>query len=410
VDQRRLYRTIESFATGNVRNERDLLKHVLNQIVSSDKIHLQGGRVWQYEAVSRSYRLVYQTGVIERLDHGYRIPVTSYPTFLRVGKERSIIAKETDRYLKKKGITIYSVTGVGDRIPFGKTFLYQYLLAFNSESLDTELLSELNIISLAVSSLLSRMKMERRAKLLAKDIDRAREIQQSILPESSLQFHHYDVYGISIPDRIVGGDFFDYLFSEFDQDRLSIAVGDAASKGLKAAAQAMYVAGALRMGVTLALKIPSLMSRVNTLLQQTFSEEHFISMFYAEFLNDRKGLMLYANAGHNSPMLYRSKDRGVEFLEATGQILGPFPNERYRVENTYIHPDDVLVIYTDGITEARNSSGDQYGERRLAHRIEQLHGKSAEEICRGLLAHVEGFSKGVEDGDDKTIVVVKRIR
>jgi len=410
VDQRRLYRTIESFAWGNARNEKELLKHVLKQIVRSDKINLQGGRVWQYESASRSYRLIYQTGIIERLDQGYRIPVTSYPTFLRVGKERSVIAEETDRYLKKKGITTYSVAGVGERISFANTSIYQYLLAFNSETIDEGLLSELNIISVAVSSLLSRMKMERRATLLAKDIDRAREIQQSILPEPSLRFHHYDVYGISIPDRIVGGDFFDYLFSDQDHDRLVIAVGDAASKGLKAAAQAMYVSGALRMGVTLALKIPPLMSKINTLLQQTFSEEHFISMFYAEFLNDRKGLLLYANAGHNSPMLYRSKQRVIELLEATGQILGPFQNERYRVENTYIHLNDVLVMYTDGITEARNSSGEQYGEKRLAQRIEHLHDKSAEHICKGLLAHVESFSKGVEEGDDKTIVIVKRIQ
>lgn len=409
MNQRRLYRTIESFASENAKTERDLLKHVLKEIVRSDKINIKGGRVWQYEPSSESYRLIYQSGVIESLEAGYRIPIAQYPTFLRVARERSVLAKETDKYLKKKGIIRYSATGVGERIPFRNTHVYQYLLAFNSDTLNNELISELNIISLAVTSLLGRMKVERRAKLLAKDIDKAKEIQESILPEPAIKFHHYDIYGLSSPDRIVGGDFFDYLFVDEEHDRLCIVIGDAASKGLKAAAQAMYVSGAIRMGINYNMKIASLMARINTLLQQTFSEENFISMFYGEFLNDRKGLLLYANAGHNSPMMYRSREKKIELLEPTGQILGPFPNEKYQVENTYIGLGDILVLYTDGITEARNLHGEFYGEKRLSHMIGNLHERSAEEICKSLLKNVGEFSKGTEDGDDKTVVVVKRV-
>ncbi len=409
VNHRRLYRTIESFASEHFKTEKELLKHVLNEIVKDENIDVKGGRIWQYDSASQSYRLIHQIGLIERLEQGYQIPVATYPIFVRLGDQRSLIANETDRYLRKKGIIRYSATGVGDRVPYGDTQIYQYVLAINSDRLDQESLPMLNIISVAVSSLLSRKRIEQKARMLAKDIDKAREIQQSILPKSSLRFHHYDVFGQSIPDRIVGGDFFDYLTTEEDKDRLSIVVGDAASKGLRAAAQALYVVGGIRMAVSYHTKITTLMSRTNKLLNQAFSEEQFVSMFYTELFNDKRGLVLYANAGHNSPILYHAREDRVEVLEPTGQILGPFPDETYNVENTYLSIDDVLVIYTDGISEARNSSGDLFGEARIQKIVQEVAHKSSEEICKALMDDIQKYSRGSEETDDRTIVVIKRI-
>lgn len=382
---------------------------MLNEIVKDENIEVKGGRIWQFDLPTQSYRLIHQIGVIERLEPGYSIPVSGYPIFLRLGDQRSLIATETDKYLRKKGIIRYSATGVGDKIASGENSFYRYVLAFNSEIISQDLVPVLNIISVAVSSLLARKRVEQKAKLLARDIDQAREIQKSILPESGLQFHHYDVYGVSIPDRIVGGDFFDYMFPDEEHDRLSIVVGDAASKGLRAASQALYVVGGIRMAMTYHTKITTLMTRTNTLLNQAFSEEQFITMFYAELFNDKKGLILYANAGHNSPILYHAREDRIELLEPTGQILGPFPEEKYNVENTYLGVDDVLVIYTDGLSEARNLKGELYGEQRLVRNTQEYAHKTSEEICKTLLDDVQRFSKGSDETDDKTIVVVKRV-
>ena len=410
MNQRRLYRTIESFASEHFKTEKELLKHVVNEIVKDENIEVKGGRIWQFDAPTQSYRLIHQIGVIERLDPGYSIPVSDYPIFLRLGDQRSLIATETNKYLRKKGIVRYSATGVGDKITVGDTSYYRHVLAFNSDIINQDLVPILNIISVAVSSLLARKRMEQKASLLARDIDKAREIQQSILPEPRLQFHHYDIYGLSMPDRIVGGDFFDYLFPDEERDRLSIVVGDAASKGLRAAAQALYVAGGIRMAVSYHTKITTLLSRTNKLLNQAFSDEQFVTMFYAELFNDRKGLVLYANAGHNSPILYHARQDRTEVLEPTGQILGPFPEEKYNVENAYLGIDDVLVIYTDGLSEARNINGDFYGEARLMKTIQEVAHKGSEEICKFIFEDVKKFSKGSDETDDKTVVVVKRIR
>ena len=408
MNQRRLYRTIESFASDHFRNDKEILKHVLNEIVKDENIDIKGGRIWQYEQATQSYKLIHQIGVIERLEQGYKIPVASYPIFLQLADQRSLIANETDKYLRKKGIIKYSVTGVGDKFPFGDAYVYQYLLAFNSENFDQDLLSTLNIISVAVSSLLSRKRIEQKVSLLTRDIDKAREIQQIILPPSALTFHQYDVHGVSIPDRIVGGDFFDYLFADQERDRLSIAIGDAASKGLQAASQALYLVGGLRMAVSYYAKITTLMSRLNQLLHSTFSEEQFVSMFYLELFHDRKGLLLYANAGHNSPFLYHVKEKTMEVLEPTGQVMGPFPEEKYVVENAYLQPGDVLVLYTDGISEARDAAGNMYGEKRIQEKIVGLADRNAEAICKGILDSAQKFARGSDETDDKTIVVVKR--
>ena len=408
MNQRRLYRTIESFASEHFKTDKELLKHVLNEIVKDEQISLKGGRIWEYEPGNESYRLVHQIGVIDRLDPGYQISLASYPIFLRLAEHRSVIAIETDKYLRKKGIIKYSATGVGEKIETKRGLVPLYILAFNSDTLDESILPDLNIIGLAVTSLLRGKKVERKAYLLEKDLDKAREIQQSILPQHALKFHHYELYGVSLPDRIVGGDFFDYLRSDEEQDRLSVVIGDAASKGFRAAAQALYVSGALRMGISYHTKISSLMSRINKLVNQSFSEEQFVSLFYAELSNDPKGLMLYSNAGHNSPLLYRAETKKTEALEATGQLLGPFADGVYRVDNTHLQKGDVVVLYTDGVSEARGGT-EMYGEKRLAEKVQEFSSLSAKDICQQLVDDVLQFSSGTEESDDKTIVVIKRV-
>ncbi|HTP12955.1 MAG TPA: PP2C family protein-serine/threonine phosphatase [Bacteroidota bacterium] len=409
MNLRRLYRTIESFASEHFKTDKEVLKHILNEIVKDENINIKGGRIWQYETSTECYRLIHQIGVIEKVEIGYKIHVAQYPMFQSLTEQRTIIANETDKYLRKKGIIKYSATGVGEKIPWRTGHVYQYVLAFNSDFLDPALLADMNIISLAATSVLRGRRIERKAKALEMDIDKAREIQLNILPESAFTFYDYDVYGISQPDRIVGGDFFDYLYSDSEQDRLGIVIGDAASKGFRAASQALYVVGALRMGSSYHTKISSLISRINKIVNKAFAEEQFVSMFYAELSDNQKGLFLYCNAGHNSPVVYHAQSNAIEVLEPTGQILGPFPDENFRVENTYLQKGDVCLLYTDGVSEARAADGKIFGEKRIEQSLAALHHRSAREICESILEEANTFSQDSEGyTDDKSIVVVKR--
>ncbi len=408
MELRRLYRTIEKIASREFEKEEDLLQQVIHEIVQNEEINLKGGRIWKLDPRSGSYELLHQVGEMEQIKEHYRIKIKDYPLFLELPKVRTILASEQDQYLRKRGILKYSATGIGDKMRWRGQTLYRYVLAFNADHMDEALTSTLNIISAALSSVLRSKKIERKAQVLERDLDRAREIQKSILPQHEMFFHDYEMYGISLPDRIVGGDFFDYLQVEGDSERLGVVIGDAASKGLSAAAQALYTSGALRMGFEYQTKIGSLLSRVNKLLHKTFSEEHFVSLFYGELTDDRNGLVLYANCGHNNPILLRAGTHTTEFLDATGQLLGPFPNEKFRTENVLMSKGDLLLLYTDGVSEATNEQGEFFGEQRIIDLLLKFRAMSAKDITRLLLEEVQKYNSLGIHTDDKTIVTIKR--
>ena len=410
MDQHKLYRTIQLLGETKFRTEEQLLGHVLESIIKNEDIPIRGGRIWKLEPAGGSYRLLRQFGEMEPIDANFRIRVADYPLFLQLPRKGTLIGKESHPYLLRKGIKTFSATGVGERVEWKGYELYQYVIAITAAYLKRDMTYALNIIGTALNSVLKNRRVESKARLLEADIDKAREIQKSILPEHELKFHNYDLYGISLPDRIVGGDFFDYLQASGDKERLGVVIGDAASKGLSAAAQALYVSGALRMGVEYQTKIGSLITRVNTLVNRAFSAEHFVSLVYAELNSSDRGLVIYVNAGHSNPLILRADTNDVETIAATGQIIGPFPREIYHSDFTILNKGDLMLMYTDGIVEAANEQGEMYGEARLVHTLKQHRKRNPREICQRILEEVQTFNKMAEYSDDKTLVAIKRTR
>ncbi len=410
MDQHKLYRTIKLLGEAKFRNSEEMLAHILQTIIQDEEFQIRGGRIWKLETSSGTYRLVSQFGDMDHISRNFRVRVQDYPLFAQLHKRGTIVTMETNKYLRQKGIKHYSATGVGEKVQWKNFTLYQYVIAVNADFLKQDLLYALNIIGNAVTTALQKRRIESKAKHLERDLDQAREIQKSILPEHELRFHHFDLYGVSLPDRVVGGDFFDYLQTADDKDRLGVVIGDAASKGLPAAAQALYVSGALRMGVEYQTKLSTLIARINELVNKTFTAEHFISMFYAELTSADNGLVFYVNAGHSNPILLHASTDIAEPLRATGQLLGPFPNERYRAEYALMLKGDILLLYTDGIVEAMDDRRQMYGEARLLNQLREHRSRSPREICQLILEDVQIHSKLQEYSDDKTIVVIRRSR
>lgn len=410
MDQHKLYRTIQVLAEAPFRTDDQLVISVMESIARDQQISIRGARIWKLEVSTGSYRLIHQSGEMEAIDKNFRIKVLEYPFFQQLQRKGTVIGRETNPYLVKKGIKTFSAAGVGERIPWKNLSLYQYVIGITAAYVKQEMTFTLNVISNALTSSLKNRKAEKKARELEADLDKARDIQKSILPEHELKFFNYDVYGISLPDRVVGGDFFDYLQASGDKERLAIVIGDAASKGLSAASQALYVSGALRMGVEYQTKIGSLITRLNTLVNRTFAPEHFVSMVYAELNPSDRGLVIYVNAGHNSPLLLRGGTNDVEKLPATGQIIGPFPREIYHSDFTILNRGDILLLYTDGIVEASNERGEMFGEARLIHALTQHRKRTPKELCALILEEVQVHSRMAEYSDDKTIVAIKRSR
>ena len=409
MNQRQLHKTIESFDSRKFDSSEELLTHVLHQIVQNDRIEIQGGRVWKLSASKFAYELVAQVGAMEKIKPHFYVKVDEYRMFKILPKHRTIVAKETNAYLRSKGIVKYSATGVGEIMKVKGIDLYRYVMSFNTDLTHDQVAPTLNIIGIAVTSMLRSRRIERKSAQLEKDLDKARDIQRSILPEHELRFYNYEIFGVSLADRVVGGDFFDYIVSD-QNDRVSIVIGDAASKGISAAVQALYVSGALRMGATYQTKITALIRNLNTLVHRTFSDDRFLTLFYAELTDDKQGLCIYVNAGHNSPILYRARTNTTEMLESTGNIIGPFPDQIFRSEGTMIGRGDILLLFTDGVSEAMDAAGNQYTEKRLTEKLSELKNETPKNIAGLLLEDVQKFSAKSKYSDDKTVVVIKRIK
>ncbi len=415
MEQRKLYRTIENItkAAPNFNSTEELLVYVLNEINKNEEINIMGGRIWKLNEARDGYNLIEQFGDVEKIEKNYEQKVEGTPSFKDIGRYRTIITKETDKYLITKGIFRYSASGVGERYKIKKEnevyFLYEYLIAINGKKLDDAFLYTLNIISTTLSSIIRTKKIERKAKLNLAELEKASEIQKSILPDHAFTFQNYEIFGISLPEQIVGGDFFDYI-STPDDYKLCVAIGDAASKGISAAAQALYVSGALKMGVGYDINETSLIGKISNLVNETFPNERFVTLFFCELYRDSKGLCVYINAGHNSPYFYNSKTDSLEELTATGPVLGPTPNQKYNTDSMYINKGDMLLLYTDGIVEAANKKFEFYGDDRLKECLIKNKSRSPKDICEIIIQDVQRFSARGKYSDDKTLVVIKRVK
>jgi sigma-B regulation protein RsbU (phosphoserine phosphatase) len=410
MESKKLYKTVETIASQSFASTKDMLISVINELITKYSINLTGGRIWELDTERGAYKLLFQTGKVEMIEAGFSIAIDNYPIFEQIAKEKTVVDCETNMILRSKGILKYSASGIGDKIKFRNKSYYEYILALNSDEINEDFKITLNIIATALTSKIKQRKYHVRAQELRADLDKARELQKSILPEHEYNFHNYELYGITNPAEIVGGDFFDYLDIGGDTERLGVTVGDAASKGVSAAAEAMYISGAMRMACNFELKIYQLMRRMNQLVNKIFADDKFASLFYGEISNDKSGLFLYANAGHNPPLFIKKDSDKIIKLDSTGPVLGPAPDANYTVENINFAPDDVLLIFSDGVTESANSEFEQYSDERLEAMLISLKQKSPKEIVLAILEDVIKFSKNGQYSDDKTLVVIKRVK
>lgn len=406
MEQRKLYKTVEAIASQKYPSEEGMLIEVLNQIISNEEINVNGGRIWKLKTDEMSYGLLYQTGSIDKINPDFKLLIQEYPIFDLIARERTILGNETNETLRQKGIFKYSASGVGEKIKLNDKNYYEYLLALNSDHIDEDFKITLNIIATALTARIKQRRISSSVYHLKADLDKARELQKSILPAHEYHFFDYELFGVTNPAEIVGGDFFDYL--EVGEERLGVTVGDAASKGVSASAEAMYISGALRMASNFEIKIAPMMKRMNQLVNKIFADEKFASLFYGELSPDKRGLFLYANAGHNPPFFLVSATDEIKQLEPTGPVLGPTPNGKYTVDSINFHKNDVLLIYSDGVTESTDENFNLYGEERLKNLFRNLKSKTPKEITYSILEDVIKFSRLGKYSDDKTLVVIKK--
>ncbi|MBS1538569.1 MAG: serine/threonine-protein phosphatase [Bacteroidetes bacterium] len=408
MTQREIYKLVERLFSYQFENELELLCALVRYFVGRKELDIIGGRVWELDSSEDTYRLRYQFGEVEIIPDDYSIKIVEQPVFDQLSARRTVINYETDVLLLEKGIHLYSATGVGELIKRRSGKFYNYALAFNGINVNQDFFDILSVIGSAATTALRNLTRHAEQEKLKRDLDKASEIQKGLLPDHTLSFFDYNIFGISLPDNIVGGDYFDYLTSPEDDERVSVVISDAASKGLPAAIQALFVSGAIRMGAGYHTKISSLISHLNKLLYETFPFERFVTLFYCELTSSQNGLVLFANAGHCSPLHYSSQTGESELLNPTGGILGIIPEQKFRVENINMNFGDILLLFTDGIVEAQDKEGNLFGYQRLAELLKKHSNDDAKSLAYRILEATQSFSAEAIYSDDSTVVVIKR--
>ena len=251
-------------------------------------------------------------------------------------------------------------------------------------------------------ALLSRDKLV----ALQNELDVASKIQQAILPASFPEGDGFEVYGNMAPARNVGGDFFDVI--NLENGRLGLAVADVSDKGVPAALF-MMSSRTLLKGSAIGMGNPGrVLAEVNELLTEDNETFMFVTVLYAVFEPD-SGRLDYANGGHSNPLLVRP-DGSSEELPLTGGIaLGVMPGLQYTESSITMAPGDTLIMYTDGVSEAMNSAGEEFGVERLRQIFVDRPPASARNANESILDAVNVFANGYPQSDDVTCLVLRRI-
>jgi sigma-B regulation protein RsbU (phosphoserine phosphatase) len=245
------------------------------------------------------------------------------------------------------------------------------------------------------------MEAERRSE---QEMQIARQVQSRLLPQQAPSLPTLECAGKCIQTRAVGGDYYDFL--DFGAGKLGLVLADISGKGISAALLMANLQANLRSQYALALEdLPRLLRSVNQLFYKNTESNHYATMFFAVY-DDQTRMLRYINCGHNPPLLLR-KNGEVEWLPATATVLGLFEEWECSVAEQQLGAGDVLVIYTDGISEAAASEeAEEFGDERLIQSVRAHRTKSAGEMLEAIIAEVQGFSQG-HQADDMTLIVAR---
>jgi phosphoserine phosphatase RsbU/P len=254
--------------------------------------------------------------------------------------------------------------------------------------------------SLAIES--ARLYAESAEKArIDRDLRIAAEIQRALLPEANYDGPVCDVAAASVPCRTVGGDFFDYL--QVDQDEFGFTLGDVAGKGPPAAILAAVVQSNFAAQAPIGRDPAQTMARINTALLRRAIEARFATMCYGLLRAD--GTLRSCNAGQEPPLVIGAS--GTRWLETGGPVLGLLDGVDYEFETVTLEPGDVLVVCSDGVTEARDVKGEEFGRDRMVDAVAGCHGQKADAVLERLLAAVSRFSAGAPQADDITVLALR---
>ena len=241
---------------------------------------------------------------------------------------------------------------------------------------------------------------------MEQELSIAREIQLSFLPANPPQLNGFEVAGLNIPSRLVSGDYYDFI--RIVEGQWGLVVGDVSGKGIPSSLIMASFRASLLAEIRNNYAIRTIMAKVNQLLWESTDDHQFVTAFYG-VLDEQRRILTYCNAGHNPVILIRADGSALR-LETGGLILGAFADSVYWENFVQILPDDLLLLYTDGVTEIYDDDEQEYGVDRLQSLATLNRHRSAKEITLLVKDQILDFAADKTPQDDFTLVVLKALR
>lgn len=273
---------------------------------------------------------------------------------------------------------------------------------------DTDDLSVLQLLASQVAIIIEKVMLHEHLaekQRLQGQLEVARQVQLELLPASDPHLSGFDISGYNYPSEEVSGDYYDWV--KFLDDQLGIVIADASGKGIPAALLMAFLRASLRSAAHTGYAPHIAMTKVNFLLWESTERNQFVTAVYG-ILDSVNKVFVYSNAGHN-PLLHLRKNGEARFMDFGDLPLGMFENTNYHQHFLKLEAGDILAFYTDGITEATNHDGKEFGTNRLAYTIEENRHKSAREIIEAVYRQVSDFAENFDLGDDGTLFIVKTL-
>ncbi|MGA2183341.1 MAG: SpoIIE family protein phosphatase [Bryobacteraceae bacterium] len=278
-----------------------------------------------------------------------------------------------------------------------------FIHAFTNE--DLNLLTVMANIAATRIEHVRLAEVEQAERVLSRELAQAAEIQQGLLPASAPELPGLELAGYNVPCHTVGGDYYDYI--PCVDGRVTVLVGDVAGKGMPAALLMSNLQARAQILFDDPQNLGAVVARLNRIICQNCPGNRFIT-FFVSVVDPKTGEMTWCNAGHNPPILIRANGE-VEQLQGGGLILGIMPMAPYTHQTGRLDPGDMLVMFSDGVTEACQPGGDEeFGEDRLARLASQLRTETAETAMRSLIDTLTKWIGDAPAADDITLIVAKK--
>ncbi len=259
------------------------------------------------------------------------------------------------------------------------------------------------MISLENARLFDQMLEKQR---MEEELNIARDIQQRLLPSEYPHTDRIEIMGLNIPSYQVGGDYLDWI--RLDDQRIAVTVADVSGKGIPASLLMSSLQAGLRNSVTVHTQMGEMVGRLNNFIQANTTFDKFITFFYA-VIDLQRNELTFCNAGHNPPYLYRA-DGSMKRLETGGIILGMMANMPYETETVPLHSGDLLIMFTDGVTEAKSADDQDFEEYRFEEIVARVAELPVKLMLDEIVYAIKTFTKGAPQSDDITLMAVRLLK